>query len=313
MAYVSTSAERQTGANIDDRRVDNRDVAWRMARAHEVAAGYAENVRVAALTVAGSVGAGVADRWSDLELDCYWLQTPTDEDRRTPIDRAGGVLDAFWEYDHDDREWSEDYRVGSLPVTVSNFTVESIDEMLEAVIGGADIDPVKHMRLAAVQSCVPLRGADIVEAWRSRAAGYPDALVDAMVSQWLTPDVLAGWSARDALVSRGDEIAVRGMLSRIEHALLGALLALNRTFAPHRLTKWQSRLFRSLSLAPDRFAERIDDLWRHSASRALSGAESLLADTVELAARHSTADMTAFREALAESRQPVDRGQGLSP
>ncbi|HLR83310.1 MAG TPA: DUF4037 domain-containing protein [Nocardioidaceae bacterium] len=284
------------------------DMAWRMACAHDIARGYTQNSRLTALTVAGSVGAGLADRWSDLELDCYWLQAPTDADRRTPIDRAGAVLAAFWEYDPDDREWSEDYRVGSLPVTVSNFTVESIEEMLAAVVDNADTDPVKHMRLAAVQNCVPLRGADIVELWRSRAAGYPDALVDAMVSRWLAPGILAGWSARDALASRGDEIAIRGMLSRIENALLGALLALNRTYVPHRLAKWQGRLIDRLRLAPDDFAERIDDLWRHSMSHALDGAESLLDDTVDLVAQHTTADLTEFREALADSRRPIDQG-----
>ncbi|MDN5851343.1 MAG: DUF4037 domain-containing protein [Actinomycetia bacterium] len=299
---MTTGDQHRADTDVDDRHRDKREVAWRMECADRIAAGYHANSRLAALTVAGSVGAGLADRWSDLELDCYWLRAPTDEDRRTPIQQVGAVVDAFWEYDPDDREWSEDYRVGTLPVTVSNFTVETIEEMLDAVIDGADTDPVKHMRLAAVQNCDVLRGADVVGAWRSRAAGYPDPLVDAMVQGCLTPGILAGWSARDALASRGDGIAVRSLLSRIENALLGTMLALNRVYVPHRIAKWQDRLFGGLQLAPDNFAERIDDLWRSPMSRALSGAESLLTDTVELAAKHSNADMTAFREALADSR-----------
>jgi len=47
-----------------------------------------------------------------------------------------------------------------------------------------------------------------------------------MVELSLTPTMLSGWSARDALVARGDQIAIHALLCRIEHAVLGTLLAL---------------------------------------------------------------------------------------
>jgi hypothetical protein len=68
-----------------------------MTAAWQIAEGYDDNQRLAVLTVAGWVGAGLADRWSDLELDCYWWQPPTDADGRTPIERAGAVLEDFWD------------------------------------------------------------------------------------------------------------------------------------------------------------------------------------------------------------------------
>jgi hypothetical protein len=43
-----------------------------MAVAGRAAGAYAPNRRLAVLAVAGSVGSGLADRFSDLELDCYW-------------------------------------------------------------------------------------------------------------------------------------------------------------------------------------------------------------------------------------------------
>jgi hypothetical protein len=49
----------------------NVHVAWRLAQAGRAAQAYAFNQKLAALTVAGSVGTGLADRFSDLELDCY--------------------------------------------------------------------------------------------------------------------------------------------------------------------------------------------------------------------------------------------------
>ena len=103
---------------------ENVHAAWRMAVAQRVAEAYAGNPNVAALAVAGSVGAGLADRFSDLELDCYWGGRPPTPTGCGPVAAVGGELLALWDYDEDDEEWSEDYRVGELDITVSNFLVE---------------------------------------------------------------------------------------------------------------------------------------------------------------------------------------------
>ena len=73
----------------------NIHAGWRMALAQRAAQAYARNEQLAALAVAGSVGTGLADRFSDLELDCYWLSPPSDRDRTGPIDTLGGELEAL--------------------------------------------------------------------------------------------------------------------------------------------------------------------------------------------------------------------------
>ena len=283
-----------------------------MQVAERIDRAYAQPASLAALTVSGSVGWGVADRWSDLELDCYWLTAPSDADRRAPIERAGGVLMAFWDYDEDDDEWSEDYRIGELQVTVSNFTVSTIEAFLTAVVANAEIDPVKHMRLPAIQRCRPLRGNKHVASWQARAGRYPDLLVDTMVKHALDPMVLAGWAARDALVERGDEIALDALLAAIEHAVTSALLALNRTYRPHRTLKWQHHLLASLAILPERFEDQLRQLWVQDRRAGLDAAERLLAAIRELAERHSSAELTDFTEAFSERRRALslpDRDQ----
>src|ERR1700677_4025608 len=113
------SAEETRGA-------ENVHAAWRMRVAERAAAAYAGNRNLAAMAVAGSVGADVADQFSDLELDCYWVRPPTDAERLAPVRVLGGELTDLWDYDEDDEEWSEDYLVGELGVTVSNFLVSSV-------------------------------------------------------------------------------------------------------------------------------------------------------------------------------------------
>jgi hypothetical protein len=142
--------------------------------------------------------------------------------------------------------------------------------------------------------------------WRARADAFPDTLVSALVEQALAPEVLSGWAAREALVSRGDDLAVSDLLTRAGLAVVKVVLALNRVYLPHRLLKWQRHLITGLGLAPERLAERLGSLSAGRPEDALQAAGALLADIVTLAEAHSDADLGAFREALSERRHPID-------
>jgi hypothetical protein len=284
----------------------NVHAAWRMAVAGRAAQAYAGNGKLAALTAAGSVGAGLADRFSDLELDCYWSSAPGDADRTGPIDALGGELTGFSEYEQDDQEWGEEYLVGDLGVTVSNFTTGTVERWLDDVVLNADTAPVKHMRLAALQRSRPLLGAELIASWRDRADTFPLELAAALVRQALDPEVLPGWAARDALASRGDDLAVRDLLTRAGQAVVRAVLAVNRLYLPHPLIKWQRHLITGLEVVPERLAERLESMSASPPAEAFLAAEAVLEDTAALAEAHTGADLSSFRQALAQRRRPLD-------
>ena len=283
----------------------NAHAAWRLALAAQAARAYACNEKLAALTAAGSVGTGLADRFSDLELDCYWFDPPGDLDRCGPVHVLGGEVEALWDYDPDEEEWSDDYRLGELPVTVSSFLVSTIDRFVDDVVLRTDTDPVKHMRMAALHRCRPLHGPELISAWRVRAV-YPDTLVAAVVEQSLSADVLTGWAAREALAGRGDDLAVQDLLTRAGHAVFGAVLALNGIYSPHLMIKWQSHLITELDVTPGHFAERLSLLATSGNTQALREAETLLADTVQLVKARTDADISSFCDELSQRRRPVD-------
>jgi hypothetical protein len=283
----------------------NAHAAWRLALAAQAARAYASNERLAALTAAGSVGTGLADRFSDLELDCYWFDPPGDLDRSGPVHVLGGELETLWDYDQDEQEWSDDYRLGELGVTVSSFLVSTIDRFVDDVVLRTDTDPVKHMRLAALHRCRPLHGPELISAWRARAV-YPDTLVAAVVERSLSADVLTGWAAREALASRGDDLAVQDLLTRAGHAVFATVLALNGVYSPHRAVKWQSHLISELGVMPGHFAERLGLLGTSGNAQALREAETLLADTVQLVKTRTDADISSFCEELSQRRRAVD-------
>ena len=286
---------------------ENVHAAWRMTVARgAVATGYAGNPNVAALAVAGSVGAGLADRFSDLELDCYWFRPPADAERLAPVRSLGAELTALWDYDQDDEEWSDDYRVGELDITVSNFLVSSAERFLDDVVLRASTDPVRHMRLAAFQRSRPLLGAEMMASWRARADAFPARLVTALVEQALAPEALRGWAAREALVSRGDGLALGDLLARAGYAAVKVVLALNRVYLPHRQLKWQRHLIAGLGLVPERLAERLESMSASPPKEGIQTAEALLAEIAALAEAHSGADISGFREALLERRKAID-------
>jgi hypothetical protein len=283
----------------------NEHAEWRLAVAERVAAACAAQPKVAALTVAGSVGAGVADQFSDLEIDCYWTSAPSDADRLAPVRALRAELSDLWDYDADDEEWSDDYRVGDLDVTVSNFLTASIDRFLDDVVVRFSTEPVRHMRLASLQRSRPLLGNAVVASWRARADEFPEPLVRALVEQALSLDVLRGWAAREALISRGDNLAVSGLLARAGDAAVRAVLALNRVYLPHSHLKWQRSLITGLRLAPDNFGECLAVLTAGDLTAATVTAEALLAEVADLAEAHSGAALAGFREELAERRHAV--------
>jgi len=282
----------------------NVHAGWRLALAERAARAYAASKKLAALAVAGSVGTGLADRFSDLELDCYWFDPPSDLDRSGPVHLLGGELEALWDYDHDEEEWSDEYRLGALEVMVSSFLVSTIDRFVDDVVLRTDTDPVKHMRLAALHRCRPLYGAELISLWRARAI-YPDKLVAAMVERSLSADALGGWGAREALAGRGDDLAVHDLLTRIGHAVFGAVLALNCAYSPHRMVKWQRHLIGELNVMPERFAERLHLLWTSGNAQALREAETLLTDTVQLVQTRTDADIGSFCKELSRRRRAV--------
>jgi hypothetical protein len=287
----------------------NVHAAWRLALAEQAARVYASNEKLAAFTVAGSVGTGLADRFSDLELDCYWVDPPGDLDRSGPVHVLGGDLEALWDYDPDEEEWSDDYRLGQLGVTVSSFLVSTIDRFVDDVVLRTVTDPVKHMRMAALHRCRPLYGPELISAWRARAV-YPDKLIAAVVERSLSADVLTGWGAREALASRGDDLAVQDLLTHAGHAVFGAVLALNGVYSPHLAVKWQSHLISELDVMPEHFAERLRLLATGGNAQALREAETLLADTVQLVKARTDADISSFCDELSQRRRAVDPPPG---
>lgn len=97
---------------------------WRLALAQRIARAYAADQNARVVMIAGSVGRGSADRFSDIEIDVYYERAPTRAERAAVVERMGGALEGL---DEDDDEWAEDFSVGGFHAASSTFLVETME------------------------------------------------------------------------------------------------------------------------------------------------------------------------------------------
>lgn len=252
----------------------------RQARAAVVAAAYAENDNVAGILLAGSVARGLADNLSDIEVDVFWHALPTDDERRTPLEKNSWPLVAT---DVDEHEWTDSFLVDGIKVDTSQFLVATLDRCIQQVVDTGDTEAEYQVRISAIRQGQPLHNAALIEDWRARTDRYPPVLRNAMVDNGLD-----FWSrARiDMLAARNDVLLLHGDLVDNMRGILDVLMGLNQIYAPHPWHKWLDYETGLLALAPADLNRRIRRLLRSEPQDAADEATALVHETFDLVTQH---------------------------
>lgn len=280
---------------------------WRFALAQQIGMSYARNPKAKVVMVAGSTGRGSADRYSDLEIDVYWSDPPSQAERKIAAEGSGGILLSLPDYEED--EWAEEISVGGFHVGTSTFLVETMERYLTEVLVEYSIAPLPQMRLSSLLHAVPLIGADLVERWRDRAANYPDGLVHAMLHENLA---FHGFGyAEEMLAARNDVLMLYSIFCDIEHQILGALLGLNHLYLPNPGFKSMDELIEEMHITLPRLSARLKEAFRLPP---LEGVQLLHGVIEELFALVETSqptfDTTPYRENIRQRRGVWDHAPG---
>lgn len=264
---------------------------WRLSQGKQIASLYARNPKLRALVVAGSVGRGWADEWSDIELDLFWTEPPTDEDRKSVIDAAKGTLAYYFPLEGD--EWSDAYFVDKLKFEISSFLVSTLDRYVADVTERCDIETEKHLRLAALQNSIPLVGQDLIARWRARIANYPDALAEKIIRENID---FGGWDSVEFSFARGDLLMAYDLLTKVQKQVMAVLLALNRTYMGHPRGKWVEHFAEGMQYKPERLAERMFFALRSGSVEGAQEMDGVLEETFDLVAEQfPQIDLTAIK------------------
>lgn len=275
------------------------EIAKRRALAEIVAPAYAENPKVAGVLLAGSVARGLADGFSDIEIDIFWHAPPTDEDRSAPIERAGWPI----AYRHvDENEWADGFLIAGVKVDTSQFLVSTIDRWLDAALVRADIEPEYQVRITAIQHGQPLYGAELIERWRAKTAVYPGALACAMVAEYTSfrPRYLL-----KMLAARDDVLLLHQDLVATAQQILSVLMGVNRVYAPHPYHKWLDWEIGQLKIAPPDLNRRLREMLRAEPRAAIDQLYQLIEETFALVERHLPEFDTSAARSVFDERRAV--------
>jgi hypothetical protein len=255
----------------------NHESEWRLAKGKQVAALYAKNPKLRALVVAGSVARDWADEWSDIELDLFWNEAPTDEDRRHVIEQAKGTLVYYYPLEGD--EWSDAYFVDGLKFEISSFLVSTLEQYTTQAIEQCDDTIEKHLRMAALQNSIALHGGDLIEQWRAKIALYPNTLAEKIIRENID---FGGWNTVEFSFARGDLLLAYDLLTKVQKQVLAVLLALNRTYLGHPRGKWLEHFADDMKLKPSRLAERMLYALRQGSIEGAREMDGVIEETFDL-------------------------------
>lgn len=203
------------------------------------------------IAATGSVGAGLADTYSDVELLHLVDGLPAEQDVRDWLASvgasdvlAGTAEGGIW-------AWC---RFDGVEVEPYWDRLDRLRAEVDAVLSG---ETTEHRRVAlahALLHCRPLRSEGALGELAGRLREYPESLVQRLVA-----DAAAGWeipSPRLGAALRGDRLPVQAFLLDDAQRVLRIVFALNRRWEPPRW-KWLGYHAATLELAPPRLAERI--------------------------------------------------------
>jgi predicted nucleotidyltransferase len=270
--------------------------AKRKALAQRIAPAYAANPKVRAVLLAGSVARGTADDFSDIEIDVFWAEAPSDDELSVAIERAGATL---LYRAADENEWADGFFIEGIKVDTSQFLVSTVERWLDAVVEQADTDVEKQLLIAAIQHSQALHGVDLAERWRAHAADYPDSLVRAMVEQYL---VFRPRALLEMFAERDDLLILYRGLVEVESLIMSVLLGLNRLYIAHPAHKWLDWQVAQMRIAPPDLARRLRGILRDEPRAAVREIHTLIEELFNLVER----DLPGFdtSAARAEFGQP---------
>ena len=263
---------------------------WRIALARRIAPIYANHSKVKVVIVAGSVGRGIADRYSDVEIGVFWSEPPSEAERRTLAEQVGVVYRErmssykFDPHDPGEEEADEEIYIGGnkdcgFNVDVKHKTIAAVEQYL--------IEMFDHCcphdnRLAEVLShSIPLYGQSLAEQWRRKVATYPTELAQKFVQTQLR---FEQWWLCEQFAKEEEMILVQEQFSECLTKIISVLAALNRVYVLE--IKWTDWSIKQLQIAPSNLIHRAKQIFEQPPQAAAQRLRQLIKETLDLVKIH---------------------------
>ncbi len=267
---------------------------WRRHIAEQIAKRYAENSKVDAVFLGGSAARGCADGHSDIELGVFWNDDPLKEEREKVINSLDFIDKQYigiHSYNAGEEIWDDDFYLGTdnqgnrasgSLVEVGHQRTEYIERILKEVTEEFNSDDLKQGLLAGVIDALPYYGNEKINEWKSQAREYPIELAKAVIRRHAQIDHFWRW---EMFLKRNENLfGLYSSFNAIEEKLLRILLALNGKYFCN--LKWIYLEAETLTIKPERFIERMRDVFIIKPEEAASMIYDLVDETYDLIETH---------------------------
>lgn len=273
-----------------------------IALAKDVAAAYLAQAPPRAILLTGSAAKGLSDAYSDLDLILYYEQPPS-ADHLAAVRATLQVSDVRVSSDPETGSAMEMYVFQGVECQVAHLAIAKWERDMAAVLADCESATLVEKAIIGLMEGIALHGDDLITRWQERAASYPEDLARATVEHYLRFFPL--WLVAEQWRTRDATIFYYQMLVEVSLNVLGVLAGLNRRYYSSFQFKRLHRFADTLPLAPDRLADRLDEIFSLDPAAAAMAMERLVAETILLVEAHMPAvDTTAARRRIGQRQRP---------
>lgn len=271
-------------------------LALRQALAHRVVDAHQalDSDGLTALLI-GSTAEGQVDELSDIDMSLVFDTLPEEAALASACQQAGGGAWRMREGDLVDQGLVVAFDVQGIEVQIAYTNPRILHADLDRVLIAHEADSPYHKVCEGLTKAHALCGAERLPAWRERVDAFPPALGDAMMRHWVgqpTP-----WRWFTLLLRRDAGLWCRELQVQAGYRLFGMLAGLNRRYFTTFQFKRMHRFAASLTLAPPRFADRVENLLAAPLAQAFSALHALEGEVLAMLATHAPQiDLTAAHE-----------------
>lgn len=259
--------------------------------------------RSVALT--GSTSRGIADRFSDIELNLWVTSRPQPQLWRSWLEAAGAehVQPDLGPIDEDGWSWTT-FRYRGTWVEMGLAEVAQQEDLFSHILAGEVTDHARLGLASMVERAVVLRDDGFLDRLQERLRSYPPNLAGKIVASntevWSDPHVPP---VRLALAERGDRMALALRITWDIQNVLCILFALNQTWEPD--WKWTAFETERLRIKPENVGERINRVFT------LTDPHQSVKDDFRLIL--DTLDLVPDQHNVSGARESVDAALRMAP
>ena len=237
-----------------------------------------------AAMITGSSAEGVSDHYSDLDMTVYYDSELPAEEALAAIREGHGAPERAWVLgDRADGNFAEAYELDGIQAQIGHATIAAWENDIAEVLDRWNGDTPLHKAMSGTLECVAVHGVDLIDRWKARIRAYPDDLARRMVETRL--QIFPVWYVQDALDARDATLWHFQIRVESAYALLGILAGLNRLYFTTFQFKKMRRFVGAMRVKPERFAERLESLFKETPADAAASLELLTRDVLALVER----------------------------